>query len=612
MARDISVSISVQGAKEFDQALRDAQSAVKVLSSELKASEAAFDENADAQAFYANKMRLINEQIDQQKIIFERLKKAVEEAGKEFGESSAKTDKYRIELNRTEASIAKLERSLRKTQQEAEELGRDSTRIGRQLEQGIGEAADDVSDKLDKMAKQIESDLSDIGGAVEFSAIMDAGDALKAAGDALTSFTEDTEDYRRQMSFLEQNVADSGFDFEYIKEQLFGIASLTGDADGAFEAISNLLATGFDGKELEEAIDLISGAVVRFPETMKFENLAESLQESVAAGSATGAYAELLERLGVDLETVNKALEEAETLEGRQQAALAFLNEHGLEETAQNYKDMNADLIDNEKAQLKYNDALAGLGEKLIPVTTAWTNFRTEFAKGATDLIDGGFDTWLENQGKALEDFREEMNRWMEDLIGEENYQKIFGGEREAGTPGEYAGLVQLQEQQGANYGSAYGAAAQGAVVEAIESAGESAQKAGEEAGESAMTGVVDGMEKQLETAIENSETVGSNIAVSIGNGITDSSESAINAATTMWNGINSILTQQITIPAPRFGAETYDGVSQPTATSYAAGGQNTVTVVTKIDSNTVAKTVAGGVGSELGSQAQRASTYNR
>ena len=43
MARDISGSIAVQGEKEFNRALKDAQSAVKVLASELKASEAAFD-----------------------------------------------------------------------------------------------------------------------------------------------------------------------------------------------------------------------------------------------------------------------------------------------------------------------------------------------------------------------------------------------------------------------------------------------------------------------------------------------------------------------------------------------------------------------------------------
>ena len=170
MARDISVSIAVQGEKEFNQALKSAQSAVKVLSSELKASEAAFDESADAQAFYANKTRLINSQIEQQRTIMAALEQAVREAGEEFGEASTKTDKYRIEINRTEAAISKLERSLRETQQEAEELGRDSTRIGRQLESGIGDAADDVSDKLDKMVREIEQDLSDIGGSVEFSA----------------------------------------------------------------------------------------------------------------------------------------------------------------------------------------------------------------------------------------------------------------------------------------------------------------------------------------------------------------------------------------------------------------------------------------------------------
>ena len=107
MARDISVSIAVQGEKEFNQALKSAQSAVKVLASELKASEAAFDENADAQAYYANRNRLINAQIEQERTILRSLEQAVREAGEEFGEASAKTDRYRIEINRTQASISK-------------------------------------------------------------------------------------------------------------------------------------------------------------------------------------------------------------------------------------------------------------------------------------------------------------------------------------------------------------------------------------------------------------------------------------------------------------------------------------------------------------------------
>ncbi len=587
MARDISVSIAVQGEKEFNQALKSAQSAVKVLSSELKASEAAFDESADAQAFYANKTRLINAQIEQQKAIMQALEQAVREAGEEFGDASSKTDKYRIEINRTEASIAKLERSLRETQQEAEELGRDSTRIGRQLEDGIGDAADDVSDKLEAMTRRIEKDLGEIGGAVEFSAFKDAGEMVVGAFEQLGAFVEGSEEYRRSMSFLEQNAIDAGFEFAYVKDLLFEAASLTGDLDGAFEGISNLLASGFDGKELAEAIELIGGAVIKFPETMKFENLAESLQESVAARNATGAYAELVERLGVDLETVNKSLENAKSAEEAQQVALSYLNGHGLEETLRNYKDANADLLEAEEAQLRYNDALAGLGEVLTPVATSWTTFKTDFVTGVKEIIDGGFDEWLAGLNTQLANLRDEMNNWVKKLIGEENYEKYFGQENEAGTPGEYAGLTELGTDQGKVYGSAYGAAAQAEVEAAIA--------------------------KIDEVSSSNAQIIGSNVSTGVGNGIAESEGNAVRAATNLWNSIKAVLSQTITIPKPEFNAETYNGTGRTTASSYAAGGQNnTVTVITQIDGETVGNATASSVGNNLGAQAQRASTYNR
>ena len=587
MARDISVSIAVQGEKEFNQALKNAQSAVKVLSSELKASEASFDENADAQAYFANRTRLINAQIDQQRTILSSLEQAVREAAEEFGDASAKTDKYRIEINKTHGEIAKLERALRETQQEAEELGRDSTRVGRQLEDGIGDAADNVTEKLEDMTRKIESDLSDIGGTVQFSAFKDAFDMANSAMESVTGFVENTEEYRRQLSFLEQNAADHGFDFAYIKDQLFQIAALTGDADGAFEAISNLMAAGFDGKELEEAIDLIGGAVIRFPETMKFENLAESLQESVQTGSATGAYAELLERLGVDLETVNKSMEKAKTEEERQQIALAYLNEHGLKETVDNYKSMNEDLIASETAQLKYNDALSGLSEVLLPVATNWTNFKTAFVEGITDMVNGGFDEWIADRTLELENLRTDLDGWMRELMGGDLYDTLFGQKQEAGTPGAYAGLVQIGEAQGTAYGSAYGAAAQAEVTKAIEAVNEASSA--------------------------NAQVIGSNISTAVGNGIVDGSGDAIGAASSLWQSIKNILTQTITIPKPNFDASSYNGTGQTTASSYAAGGQNnTVTVITQIDGDTVAESTASGVSSRQAQQAQRASTYGR
>lgn len=633
MARDISVSIAVQGEKEFDRALKDAQSAVKVLASELKASEAAFDESADAQAYYANKTRNISDQIEQQRTILASLEQAVREAGDEFGESSAKTDKYRIAVNKTYAEIAKLERSLRDTQQEAEELGRDSTRIGRQMEEGIGDAADDVSDKLERMVKQIKEDLGDIGGAVEFSAMIDAGQALMAAGDALASFTEDTEDYRRQMSFLEQNAADSGFDFEYIKEQLFNIASLTGDADGAFEAISNLMAAGFDGNELEEAIDLIGGAVIRFPETMKFENLAESLQESVSTRSATGAYAELLERLGVDLDTVNQSLADAKTNEEAQQIALAYLNENGLKETVDNYKKVNEDLIANETAQLKFNDAMSKLGESLSPAAEAWTNFKTGVVTGITDIlgtegmveletkfanifngigdyfngegwaqtlvtIDKGIQAATEKVGaakQAIDDVWTSYQQWNDEMLKRNEEAKKVVDEAVAESTAfdsldAYNEAIAQADAEGAYV------RANALVAERDKFLKEQAQKTAQELDEASK---------------QDAATIGGNISTSLGNGIIEEEGNATQAADSLWQKINSLLSREIEVPVKVAQSGSTGRTTSTSAGSYATGGEgNTIKVITEIDSETVAQKTVSGVSRAQGQSALRAAAY--
>ena len=585
--RDIRATIGVDGEKEFTAALSEAARSMKLMDGEVKKAAAAYELSGDKAEYLAEKSRLLDQEIKQQEKIVEALSGALSDAESKYGSGSKKVDQYRAKLNTAETQMLKLKKASQDTDQEMEELGRDAGRVGRQLEQGLGEAAEEVSDKVERMARQVEKDLSDIGGAVEFSAFMDAGEAVTGAFETLQSFTEGTEDYRRQMSFLLQNTIDAGFEFAYIKERLFEVASLTGDLDGAFEGISNLLASGFDGRNLAEAIELIGGAVIKFPETMKFENLAESLQESVAAKNATGAYAELLERLGVDLETVNKSLEQAKTTEAAQQVALSYLNGHGLEETLRSYKEMNADLLEAEETQLRYNDALANLGEVLTPVATSWVNFKTDFVTGVKDIVDGGFDTWISGLNTELANLREELDNWVKKLIGEEAYEKLFGGEKEGGTAGEYAGMVQLGTEAGTAFGSAYGAAAQAEVNAALT--------------------------KIDESSSQNSQVIGSNISTDVGNGIVESQGNATNAATNLWNSIRNILTQKITIPQPTFNAETYNGTGQTTASSYAAGGQNnTVTVVTTIDGNTVGKSTADSVSNVQGAQAQRASTYNR
>src|SRR5699024_7047347 len=90
------------------------------------------------------------------------------------------------------------------------------------------------------------------------------------------------------------------------------LSAISDETDSNVEAVSNLLATGFDDNQLLEAIDALSGAVIQFPDTLKIESLSDSLEETLATGEATGQFGEMIERLGLSLEEFNEGLTAAQ------------------------------------------------------------------------------------------------------------------------------------------------------------------------------------------------------------------------------------------------------------------------------------------------------------
>ncbi|MBQ8617658.1 MAG: hypothetical protein IJ418_09100 [Clostridia bacterium] len=654
MARDISVSIAVQGEKEFNRALKDAQSAVKVLASELKASEAAFDENADAQAFFANKTKNISDQIDQQKTILNSLKQAIADAGEEFGEASAKTDKYRIAANKTQAEIAKLERSLRETQREAEEFGRDSTRIGRQMEDGIGDAADDVSDRLDRMVKQINQDLEDIGKGVDLSVAIDIGGAVKdvvsGALGAMNDLVDGTEDYRRSMSFIETGALLEGLDMDQLKKLAFEAASVTGDLDNAMEGLQNLTATGLDMKELAEAIELVTGAVIKFP-SMDFASISEGILETIQTGSATGGFLELLEKLGTGEEKIkalNKALASTNNLEVRQQDLLGYLNEQGLEKYVQTWRELYPEMEKAEKAQIRLMEAQANLAKSFTPISTAGTNAMASLIEGLTSMVEA-----LNKSGEESRAAMEEINQAVEesglqeDLIGlneriaeaysagdnelartlekehTETIKKIAEIRRQVAeeidkpleTTTEEGGrwidealkaktdLEQNSEEYIQNF--------RDMVTEQMNTAFGEETDADREAWDAFRRMLLDGAAGGEEEFNKAMSQIGANAPTLIGNAIIENEANALRPAEQMLADLRGVLQQKIVIPAPTFAGFDSGGINLPSVKGSLSGGDgSSVKLVAEIDGRTVAQSTTQHVNREMGADAMRLSTY--
>lgn len=220
--------------------------------------------------------------------------------------------------------------------------------------------------------------------------------AISAIGDLL----EKTQEYRKDMSLLNQNAIDAGVSLEITSTAMRRLNAITGETDSNVEAVSNLLATGFKDNGLLEAVDALSGAVIKFPDTMKIESLADSLQETVATGEATGQFAELLGRLGVNVENYNKQIGHM-TEAHRASYSIMVLNRQGMSEINEQYRKNNEALIATANAEYDYNQAMAELGEVLEPlkagVLTQFTKLLTENKDTIQGVITvvGNFVEWL-------------------------------------------------------------------------------------------------------------------------------------------------------------------------------------------------------------------------
>ena len=627
--REIKTSISLDGEKAFRQAVNDASRAMRVMNAELKAIGAEFGVTGDKQQFLTQKSNNLRQAIAQQEQIVNALSGAVRESAKEYGDAANQTDGYRIKLANATAALNRMKQELAATDREAEELGRDSTRVGRQIEDGIGDGADEARESLSDMMRQMQEDIGSIKGSAAFTVTTQIAGGIVDVVDNLAGFVESSRDYRRQMAYLEESARNAGMDWEDVQRFVFEITSLTGDMDGAAEAMTNLLRTGLKGPDLQNAIDLLTGASILWGDTLKIENLAESLQESIATGSATGAYGELLERLGMSVESYNAAMEGLSEQE-RAVGSLTFLSNNGLLETTEGFKERNSALIEAQRAQLEAQQAWADLAEELEPLSTKITEKTTEYVKALTSgiatlklILSDNAEEAASSLGMSEDELAREWAKKTGNtglLNDEENQWGIFRTDVGDAFSNIWKGLFggASAEEAGRNDGAAYAEGMDAAVrdnlptydemMEAYFMGGSDALKgwidslalseedraAADEImrsiGVESGTGFDEGLKTSMNTAIENAKISGSNAAMGVGNGIAASSSYAVRQAWDMASGINAALAS--------IGA----GYNAPVIGRYGPSGNGDV----YLDGKKVGETIAPTVNASLGKTAGR------
>jgi hypothetical protein len=395
--RDIRTTIALDGEKEYKASLNDAMQAVKLLGLEVKENTTTYGKNSDSIKGNRELVSLLQKEIAKQEEIVASLTEKIAQSAEAYGDNSKQTQDYQEKLIKARTALAAMNNELDGANSRMPSLGK-----------SIKETASNLGSGLATAAK---------AAATATGAAMSAiGTACVSAGKAILSLVNDTAEYRKSMSMLEQNSADAGVAFDSVKEKMIEVGAVTGDTDAAVEALSNLLASGFDEGGLTSAVDALTGAVIKFPDTLKIESLADGLQETIATGASAGAFAELIERMGGDVEAFNEQLAACTTESQRQQVALDWLAKSGLTEVANSYRETNAASLTAQEASLRMNDALASLASVVEPAVASikggLSNVVTAFV-GMVTGAEGASDDFKKSIKDLIDNVVNMINEWL-------------------------------------------------------------------------------------------------------------------------------------------------------------------------------------------------------
>lgn len=429
MANNIKgITIQIGGdTTKLDKALAGTNKQIKTTQSELKAVEKALKLDPGNTTLLAQKQRLLADGVGQTTEKLKTLKQAAETAD----EALARGKNYEAKYEPLQAKVEETTKSLEAlvAQQGDMEAGLASGKISGEaydnynqavaatkqqladllqqqkaveeefagaklnqrqydaLQREIVETESDLKD-LTKQSKEAESSLKKIGDTAGTVADKTQGISTMAAGvlAGVVATVPATEELRDTMAVLATNAQEAGVGLGTAESALKTFNAASNELDSSLEATSNLLQAGFTESNLQKAVENLTGAYLRFPDTLKVESLADSLQETLATGTATGQFGELLDRLGIGAENFSAGLSSIATEADRQNYALDTLSKAGLAETYAAWQQNNSAIVESRDASYEMQQSMAKLAETIQPLVTDVVEFATKLLDFFTSL----------------------------------------------------------------------------------------------------------------------------------------------------------------------------------------------------------------------------------
>lgn len=244
--------------------------------------------------------------------------------------------------------------------------------------ESLGEESDDTADSIDEVsdsAEKTDGGFTIMKGAISGLIANGISALISKCADAAKSIyglAGETQEYREDINKLNTAFEIAGFTTEAATKTYKELYSVFGEEDRAVEAAQQIAKVAQNEKDLATMTNIATGAWAMWGDSLATESLMEAVNSTSKIGEVQGTLADALEWCGINLDDYNEKLGAMQSESRRSSFILNTLTDlYG--ESANVYRENNANIMESRRATSDYNDNLAALGERIEPVTTAIT-----------------------------------------------------------------------------------------------------------------------------------------------------------------------------------------------------------------------------------------------
>jgi chromosome segregation ATPase len=405
---------------DFNKAIKQSNDEMSSLRAELRLNDEQMKTTGKSAEGLKRKQELLESQLKASEDKTEALNKKLNKAVEIYGENSSEVLKLKTQVANAQTQEEKLKQAINNCNSELKEQKGASSDAGEGFTVMKGVVADLASNAIQ----------SAIGKISEFCGW-------------LSELPEATRELRQDLSTLNTSFDDVGHSTETATDTWKELYSVFGEDDRAVETANNIAKIAKNEKDLKTWVDITTGAWGKHQDSLPVEGLAEAAMETAKTGSVTGVLADALnwctkecETYGVKLkknieftklsskelnkmtdkqraeyeakkkqydetEKYNQSLKEAKSAEEKFQFALDKCTTeqerselitntlNGLySESADTYRETQGAQMEAKEATADNMLAQADLATSIEPVTTAFSELKTELMKGIQPAVE--------------------------------------------------------------------------------------------------------------------------------------------------------------------------------------------------------------------------------